>query len=158
MVQRTCALDFPSFFTLRKQLKKQWFACYIYLMGRFILNLTQHKSTPEQVAQGVKDLSDGDREVLSGILTFDEIPSKADIRERARKIATMASWSVISDGEVAAMIGGAPYLMGPLEEELRKQGITPVYAFSKRESEDQIQPDGTVRKVTVFRHVGFVEA
>lgn len=128
------------------------------MMGKVILNLTQHKSTSEQVAQGVKDLSDKDREVLSGLLTFDELPSKEDIRERARKIATMASWSVIPDGEFDAMIGGAPYLMGPLEEELRKQGITPVYAFSKRESVDQPQPDGTVRKVAVFRHVGFVEA
>jgi hypothetical protein len=55
------------------------------------------------------------------------------------------------------MIGGAPYLMGALEKALRECGFTPVYAFSKRESIDQPQPDGSVRKVAVFRHLGFVE-
>ena len=44
-----------------------------------------------------------------------------------------------------------------LEAALRQQGFTPLYAFSVRESADQTQPDGSVRKVAVFRHVGFVE-
>jgi hypothetical protein len=54
------------------------------------------------------------------------------------------------------MIGGAPYLMAPLEVALRAHGITPLYAFSVRESVEQTQPDGSVRKIAVFRHGGFV--
>jgi hypothetical protein len=55
------------------------------------------------------------------------------------------------------MLGGAPYLMGALEKAVRECGFTPVYAFSQRESEEITQPDGSVRKVQVFRHCGFVE-
>jgi len=54
------------------------------------------------------------------------------------------------------MIGGAPYFMGALESALLEAGVEPVYAFSRRVSEEMIQPDGSVRKVGVFRHVGFV--
>jgi hypothetical protein len=56
------------------------------------------------------------------------------------------------------MIGGAPYLMAPLERSLRSVGVYPVYAFSVRESVEQTAPDGTVRKTNVFRHAGFVPA
>lgn len=57
-----------------------------------------------------------------------------------------------------AMIGGALWLMAPLELALRAVGIEPLYAFSERTSAEQIQIDGSVRKVAVFRHVGFVRA
>ena len=49
------------------------------------------------------------------------------------------------------------FFMGALEKAVRECGFTPVYAFSKRESEEIPQPDGSVRKVQVFRHCGFVE-
>ena len=55
------------------------------------------------------------------------------------------------------MIGGAPWLMGTLETKLREYGIQPMYAFSRRESVEQKQPDGSVRKVNVFRHAGWVK-
>lgn len=57
-----------------------------------------------------------------------------------------------------AMIGGAPYLMAPLERALRAAGVEPVYALSERVSTEEAQPDGSVRKVNTFRHVGFVSA
>ena len=56
------------------------------------------------------------------------------------------------------MIGGAPFFMGPLERALRENGITPLYAFSKREAADIKQADGSIKKTQIFRHVGFVEA
>ena len=40
----------------------------------------------------------------------------------------------------------------------REHGIQPVFAFSVRETEEQKQADGSVRKVAVFRHAGFVPA
>ena len=57
-----------------------------------------------------------------------------------------------------AMIGGALWLMAPLAAALREQGIEAVFAFSVRETEEQKQADGSVRKVAVFRHAGFVPA
>ena len=48
--------------------------------------------------------------------------------------------------------------MPPLEKALRGLGIRPLYAFSVRESVEETLPDGSVRKVAVFRHKGFVEA
>ena len=54
------------------------------------------------------------------------------------------------------MIGGAPFLMGALESALLDYGITPVYAFSKRESVEEVQKDGSVKKINIFRHAGFI--
>jgi hypothetical protein len=39
---------------------------------------------------------------------------------------------------------------------LRAADITPLYAFSVRESVEQALADGSVRKVNVFRHAGFI--
>ena len=59
---------------------------------------------------------------------------------------------------ICAMIGGAPFLMATLADELAKASIYALFAFSTRESVEQVQPDGSVRKTAVFRHQGFVPA
>ena len=129
-----------------------------------ILNLTQHTATQEQKAQLVVEprmCKDKIRELL----TFEEIPSKEEIEARASELAEIAvseanHYAGETDNKIwitRAMIGGAPFLMGALENALRECGFTPVYAFSKRESEEIPQPDGSVRKIAVFRHIGFVE-
>lgn len=117
-----------------------------------ILNLTQHKATPEQVAAGVVDLSDSDRASLSAAMTFNECPDERALVVRAETIAMTAA----GIGHKSAMIGGAPYFMRPLEKALWAVGIRPLYAFSMRESVERTRPDGTVEKVAAFRHVGFV--
>jgi len=120
------------------------------------LNLTQHPGSTEQ---NVVDLTGGRLTALKDALTFDVIPTVDDILGRAAAIAHLACQEVGEDDQqVHAMIGGAPYLMGALERALRLVGIEPVYAFSLRESVEQKQPDGSVRKTTVFRHGGFVPA
>jgi hypothetical protein len=49
--------------------------------------------------------------------------------------------------------------MAPLEAALREAGLRPVYAFSQRAGvEEERQPDGSVRKVQVFRHAGWIWA
>ncbi len=129
-----------------------------------ILNLTQHNVTDEQKAQLVVEPR-MTKEKIKKLLTFEEIPTKEEIEVRATKLAEIA----VSEASMYAgdtdnmiwitrvMIGGAPYLMGALEKALRECGFTPVYAFSKRESEEIPQPDGSVKKIQVFRHLGFVE-
>jgi hypothetical protein len=117
-----------------------------------VLNLTQHQATPDQIMAGVVDLPESDRNILKRMLTFDTLPTAAEIVDRANAIAAMA------EGHVCAMIGGAPYLMSPLERSLRSVGVYPVYAFSTRESVEETAPDGSVRKINVFRHAGFISA
>lgn len=118
-----------------------------------ILNLTQHQATTEQISAGVIEPSAEDKKTIQSILTFDETPSKGELESRANALVTF----VTKMGCRKAMVGGAPYLMSHIERALKEKGYTPVYAFSKRESVDQVQPDGSVRKVAVFRHAGWVE-
>jgi len=121
-----------------------------------ILNLTQHAASADQISVGVADLPEADRAHLVWLLTVDALPTRAEIEARCADIATLAS--LHDPVAVHAMIGGAPWMMSAMENALRDVGIEPVYAFSVRESVDQHQPDGSVRKVAVFRHAGFVAA
>ena len=127
------------------------------------LNLTQHAATPEQLAAGVVDLPDDRREWLSGALTFDSLPTSADLRARAEAVAAFAVREGLISGVFDAeegfgrvMIGGAPFFMVHLELELEACGLQPLYAFSKRVSVEEVLPDGSVGKTTKFRHEGFV--
>lgn len=120
-----------------------------------ILNLTQHQATSDQIAAGVVDLTGENLACLKDALTFVTLPDAQEISERAEFIAAIAAVSLSGKGCIA-MIGGALWLMAPLADALRARGIVPVFAFSVRDTEEQAQPDGTVRKVAVFRHAGFV--
>jgi len=121
-----------------------------------ILNLTQHLATPEQKAAGVRDLPEPERKILIGHLTFAEIPTTKELLERAQKISTLAATFINGADSKYAMIGGAPFLMSVLESSLMFSDITPLYAFSKRVVEEKTNADGTVEKISVFKHAGFV--
>jgi hypothetical protein len=129
-----------------------------------ILNLTQHVVTAEQKAQLVVEPR-MTKEKIKKLLTFEEIPTKEEIEARANELARIAvseasMYAGDTDNEVwitRVLLGGAPFFMGALEKAVRECGFAPVYAFSKRESVDQPQPDGSVKKIAVFRHCGFVE-
>lgn len=124
-----------------------------------ILNLTQHAASAEQVDAGVVDLAEDKRQELIKLLTFDTLPSQEEIASRAQAIADLAALSGEEDTPPeAAMIGGAPFLMASLENALVLNGIVPLYAFSRRESVEETQEDGSIRKTAVFRHLGFIDA
>lgn len=128
-----------------------------------IINLTQHPASPEQIAVGVVDLPTAQRALLSQSLTVDALPTRHEIADRCANIAALAVHNGIGGDDcdphpLQAMIGGAPWMMRALEDALADVGVAPVYAFSVRESVEQTQSDGSVRKVNVFRHAGFVEA
>jgi predicted Rossmann-fold nucleotide-binding protein len=119
-----------------------------------VLNLTQHTASREQVAAGVYEPRD--RAAVQRLLTFDTLPTTAEVEARAQALAELVSAEQAS----VVMIGGAPFLMGPLERAMAAEDslVTVLYAFSVRESAEQVQPDGSVRKVQTFRHTGWVEA
>lgn len=119
-----------------------------------ILNLTQHVATPEQIAQGV--VEPANKKEVRELLTFVGIPTQNQMLKNARELVDIA----LKEGADAVMIGGAPYFMPYLEYEFlfaNEHGIKTLYAFSERMSVDEIQPDGSVIKRTVFKHTGFVE-
>jgi len=125
-----------------------------------MINLTQHPAAP---GQGVTDLTGEELKALKLALTFDVRPTTEEVEERADFIAELAYKHrrlTLNEAGTAfiAMIGGAPYLMAPLERALRARGIEPVYSFSTRVSAEETQPDGSIRKVNVFRHAGFISA
>lgn len=134
-------------------------------MQHFIVNLTQHNSTVEQ---GVYDLPEDMKVQLKDLLTFHNLPTQKEIQSRAAQIADLANLFFVEemegldlvDGEftVSAMIGGAPYLMSPLEEYLKQNSIAPLYAFSQRVSVEETDSEGNVHKKNIFKHLGFVEA
>jgi hypothetical protein len=137
-----------------------------------ILNLTQHAATADQVAAGVVDLPPEARQMLRELLTFEEIPTAEELDERAQNVAVLARRAFARDRALTAvMVGGAPFFMSYLEGALKIEGdlaedleVEPpfrprvLYAFSRRESVEEMAADGSVRKVNVFRHAGFVEA
>ena len=118
-----------------------------------ILNLTQHSATASQKSAGVFDFNVEHREEVAKLLTFEKLPAKQEVQRRAEAIAEFAYSHV---GRMEVMIGGAPFLMASLERELKARGMTPVYAFSQRVSEEK-EVDGKVIKTQVFQHLGFVE-
>jgi len=151
-------------------------------MEKIILNLTQHGSTAEQNAQGVIDLPPEFKEKLSELLTFQELPDCKEVKSRASGIRDLVieftksplspikeevegmldENGIVDESEfrklgLGFMIGGAPFLMGPLADELRNLGKV-MFAFSKREVVEVANPDGSVTKKSIFKHAGFVPA
>lgn len=119
-----------------------------------VLNLTQHIATPEQIEAGVVDMQPEEREWLQRLLTFNTLPAADDI---ASRVACIEGLVMATKGECThVMLGGAPFLMAPLEKAMRSVGLTPVYAFSKRVSSEICQPDGSVMKTSKFVFEGFV--
>ena len=129
-----------------------------------ILNLTQHLATPDQKEAGVVDMPELLRPRLVKLLTFEKLPDAEEIRQRAISISELiceADAILHPESESlklgAVMIGGAPYLMPDLQRHCSAYCAV-FYAFSIRESVEKSQPDGSVRKVNIFRHGGFIKA
>lgn len=95
------------------------------------INLTQHDALPEQ---GCMERGAEQAAQIRRLLTFDELPRAKEVADRATALADVA-WR---SGADEAMIGGASYLMEVLPIALRLRGVVPVYAFSLRESVDEI--------------------
>jgi hypothetical protein len=119
-----------------------------------IVNATQHVATQEQKEARVWDLEPEIHEVLQNLLTFSSLEETLDVTDRVEKIVSLLNATgalIICEG---VMIGGAPYLMGPLTDALKAIGSNPVFAYSNRVStEDPV----TGIKTSTFKHLGFVQ-
>lgn len=115
-----------------------------------ILNLTQHRCTREQLEEGIENVPSKYADQLERLLTFPADYTLTCLSLTAKALAQLA-YELRYD---AAMIGGMPSLMSHLERELIALDISVGYARTERVSVDQAQPDGSVRKVSQFRHAG----
>ena len=114
-----------------------------------ICNLTQHKASASQLAEGVVDLTGSDAARLRRLLTFETTPTAMEVSRRANEIVGLVPMATR-----VAMIGGAPYLMPALALALRRTQIMTLFAFSVRRVVDG--PDGV--KTSRFVHAGWVPA
>jgi hypothetical protein len=126
-----------------------------------IINCTQHLTTEDQQKDGIVDLPEEFRCHIQQLLTFDTLPSRQTLANRAELIvnellAYVSQWENIPDlhGKYV-MIGGAPFFMPYLHNALVEVGAFPGYAFSQRKSVDEVV-DGTVVKRSVFCYEGLV--
>lgn len=135
----------------------------------FAINMSQHPWAQAQI----EELEDKGYEVVTfdsetqarvkGLLTFDNLPTREEMVERAEALAEIAAWYIsrspegyINNDVALAMVGGAPWFMSVLESKLRDKHVMPIYAFSQRVSEEVTLPDGTVEKRNYFKHEGFI--
>lgn len=125
-----------------------------------IINLTQHKATQDQVDAGVIDLTGATLDHLKNLITFHQIPETGEMRTRAKAIVAMTKavakdLHIDPDG-IMVMVGGAPYFMPTLQQELDCSGIEALYSFTERVVVEKPGVDGKVEKTSEFKHVGWV--
>ena len=123
-----------------------------------IINLTQHQPTAEQVTAGVVNLRRDLLESLGLCLNFEAQYTKEDLELSAKSIIALLFHNGSCGINQRVMVGGMPSFMPILEKTLLQAGFRVLYAKSERVSVDQPQSDGTVRKISVFKHIGFYEA
>lgn len=118
-----------------------------------LINLTQHNLTQEQLKDAVEVGTDVRDEVIK-LITFSGLPTAGEIKNNASRLAAICRDMHASH----AVIGGAPYFMGPLEQALRKAGIVPLYAFTERVAVEVTNPEtGEVTKTSKFNFAGWIE-
>lgn len=118
-----------------------------------LINLTQHNLTQEQLKDAVEVGTDVRDEVIK-LITFNGLPTAGEIKNNASRLAAICRDIHASH----AVIGGAPYFMGPLEQALRRAGIIPLYAFTERVAVEVTNPEtGEVTKTSKFNFAGWIE-
>lgn len=118
-----------------------------------LINLTQHTLTAEQL-QGSVEVGTDVRDEVIKLITFNGLPTAGEIKGNASRLAEICRDMHASH----AVIGGAPYFMGPLEQALRRVGVTPLYAFTERVAVEVTNPEtGEVTKTSKFNFAGWIE-
>jgi len=111
-----------------------------------ILNCTNHAVTENQILMGIVEPEEQDKKIISDVITFHDLPTEESIKRACDGVVSMVKKYSCD----AAMIGGAPFLQGYLEESLFNEGLCAAFAFSKRIVKERKLEDGSVEKVSVF--------
>lgn len=117
-----------------------------------IVNLTSNLTTDDQKNVGVVDIED--RELVADLLNFDDIPTAAQIHNRAEVLASLVDAPV----GTTVLIGGPQFLMSTLTESLKKRGYIVVFECVTREVIHFTNDRGDMIQSQIFRHLGFIEA
>lgn len=143
--QQACQQTF-----FKKLIDKNLKRATLYNKYMKILNLTQHQPTATQKEAGVYCLPDETE--LHRLLTFTTAPNAEEIHDRAEAITQLT----LRAKAKYVLLGGAPFLMAPLEQSLLKQHITPLYSFSIRQTKEEVLPNGSIKKIQIFDHQTFI--
>lgn len=123
-----------------------------------MLNLTQHALTAEQWRDGAVEPDQEMKAEIQRLITFDRtvMTEAGQIEERAKALASLikGEYPLVNK----AMVGGALYFMPALVKELKAVGIQPYFSYTDRVSTETQNPDGSVTKTLVFKHLGWIEA
>ena len=92
----------------------------------------------------VVDLPQELREKLKTLLTFDEIPTPAQLQSRAKESVDLLEG--LDQMPTRTLIDGAPFFIDHLEEELRNASVIPTYAFSKQGTTNR----GSCKTISAF--------
>ncbi len=111
-----------------------------------LLNCTNHTTTAKQTAMGIVDPSQEDMTLLHKAITYDTIPTAEEIKGTCKVLLDLVK-KYECDG---ALIGGALFLIGEEERTLFEHNYCTAYAFTKRISKEEVLPDGSVRKTSIF--------
>lgn len=123
-----------------------------------MINLTQHEGTIDQLEDGLVDLGEKAYEQVKDLLTMEvEDLTREDVWARAEQLRLLALYERHKTGDSQVMIGGAGWIMLPLQMVLEEVGFEVFFATSNRVSEEVHMEDGSVRKVNVFKHVKFLK-
>ena len=126
-------------------------------MRKYLINLTQHALTQEQKDSVDTTIEPQGMEVY---LNFTEMPTAEIIEDRAYGMFDCLMQMLppdVNPEDCTVLLGGAPFFMSACERAATRYGFKYCYAFSKRVSEEVKQPDGTVKKVSVFKHEGWIK-
>lgn len=123
-----------------------------------MLNLTQHVVTAEQLRDGAVEPEPDVKAEIQKLITFDrsvmDHPEQIWNRAKALTALIKREYPLVNQ----AMVGGALYFMPALVRELKEAGIQPFFSYTDRVSTETQNPDGSVTKTLVFKHLGWVEA
>jgi len=119
-----------------------------------MINILAHKLTPEQVAElggEPKHIRDLDPGLAAQIANCPM--DRGTLVDMAQNLVFRAC-----DDDARILAGsGSPAFTALLGAIAAKEGVGLVFAHSERVSVDEPQPDGSVKKTVIFKHVRFFE-
>jgi hypothetical protein len=123
-------------------------------MGKYLLNISNHPSSSwtDEQKKGWDAIYD---------IPFPEVTAESDLNELAEKVysqilETLMTAAIQPHEEVCVMIKGDYGLSFKLFDALKKE-FKVVHPVSIKNSVDEIQADGTIKKTIIYKFVKWIE-